>query len=127
MPGVAAGPFPMNFVRGGGAIESLPPGQICLASKAPIHRLNNIPRIGEDADLTRLRQRLEPDRSRGDFRLLIRRLTQIFCDGAPVTFIAKQCNCGRAARVLPVAETRAVAEDRNLFESGSLFVVVSHS
>ena len=72
--GVPARPFPMNFVRRRGAIQSLPPRQIRLASKTAVHRFDHISRISKHTHLARLSQRFEPNRRRRDFSLLVRRL-----------------------------------------------------
>ena len=45
--GVAARPFPADFMRLRGAIQSLPPRKVSLPSKTSVHRLNNIFRICE--------------------------------------------------------------------------------
>lgn len=84
---VSAQPFPADFVRRRGLIESIPPRQISLASKPAVHRFNNISRVSEQAYLTRKFQRFESNRRSGNLSLLIRGHTQILAKSAPVTFM----------------------------------------
>ena len=102
MTGVSARPFPMNFVRACGAIESFPPRQICLASKATVHRFDNVTRVSKNTHLARLAQRFESNRGRRDLGLLIRRAAQILADRAPETFVPKQRHSRRALRACPL-------------------------
>jgi hypothetical protein len=124
---VSARPFPPNFVSGCGVVESFPPGKVRFASKASVHRLNYISRICEQTDLTRLRQRFKSNRRRNDLRLLIRRHTEIFPNGAPDSLISQQGHRSRATRRLSIAQARTVAKDRHVFEGRILFLFVHHS
>ena len=124
VPRVAARPLPPHLVIRGGSVESLPPGEICLASKAPVHRFDYVARVSKQTDLARLRQRFQPDRSGGDFRLLICSLAEIFANCAPKSFVTQQRNRGGARSFLSIAATRAIAEDPDLLQFG---IIVSHS
>src|SRR5262249_50136712 len=111
MADVPARPFPMNLVTRRGAIQALPPRQVGLAAKAPAHRFHHVTRVSENFDLTWLAQSFEPDSSRDDLGLLIRRASQIFADRTPESFVAQQCYSRGPARFLSVTETRAVAKN----------------
>ena len=124
--GVSARPFPFDLVRRSRAIESLPPGQVCLASKTAVHRFDDVSGVSKHIYLARLRQRFEPDCRRRNLRLLVGRDAQVFTDGAPETFVAQQRHCRRATRNLSIPETRAVAENRDLLERSAFVVPVAH-
>jgi hypothetical protein len=64
-----------------------------------------------------LLQGFESDRGRSNLGLLIGRAAEILANRAPETFVTEQSDSRRAARLLPVAETRSVAEDCYLLES----------
>jgi hypothetical protein len=124
---MSAKPFPLNCVCRRGAIQSLPPRQVGLAPEAPIHRFDNVSRISKNADLARLRQRFEPDRCRGNFSLLVCGFAQVLADGTPESLVTQQRHGCGAARILSIAETRAVAVDRYLLQRRIFLVVTLHS
>ena len=111
MSDVSASPFPADLVPARGAIESFPPRQVCFTSKTSVHGFDDVAGICKNADLTRLAQRLQTDRCRRDLGLLVRCAPEIFADRTPETFVSEQCDACRARRLLPVAETRAVAKN----------------
>jgi hypothetical protein len=121
---MSACPFPTNDVRFCGTVQPLPPREICLASKATVHRFDDISRVSKHAHLARLPQRFESNRGRSDLSLLVCRSAQKFTDSAPDAFVTKQRHCRCATCDLPVAKTRAVAVDGYLLE---LFLFVCHS
>src|ERR1044072_4172350 len=123
---VSASPFPADLVSRRGAIQSLPPRQISLAPEAPVHRLNNVSRIGKNADLARMPQRFQPDCGRGNFRLLVCFFAEIFAKCLPVAFVAEQRHRCGAARLLSIAETRAVAVNFDLLQPRKFLVVTWH-
>jgi hypothetical protein len=99
-----------------GLIESFPPRQIRFATKPSAHRFHDITRIGKNLYVTRFAQSFESNGCRDDLRLLVCRATEILPDRAPESFVTEQSNCRRAARLLPVAQTRSIAKDCYLLE-----------
>src|SRR6185437_11354575 len=80
---VSAKPFPTDLVSRCGAIQTLPPRRIRLAPEAPVHRLDNVSRVGKKTDVARLFQRFEPDCRSGNFSLLVCSFAQILANCLP--------------------------------------------
>jgi hypothetical protein len=78
-------------------------------------------------DLTRLAQSFQPQRSRNNFRLLIGRVTQVFTDSAPDTFVSEQSHCRRTSRRLAISQAGTIAKDRDLFIATALSFSLCHS
>jgi hypothetical protein len=122
MAHMAASPFPNNFMPRRCLIQTAPPVEICFPAKATTHCFYNVARVREQMDLTGLAQRLQAQRSRHDFRLLIGRVTEVFTDCAPDTFVPEQSHCSRARGGLAITQAGSIAKDRDLLVVLSVFL-----
>src|SRR5262249_37893655 len=84
---VTAHPLPINTMSGRGLIQPLPPLLVGLPSIPAIHSFDDITRIGKKINVTRFSQSLQTNRCCYYLRLLIRRLPNIFANGAPYSFV----------------------------------------
>jgi hypothetical protein len=114
--GVPARPFPLHLVFAGGAIEAFPPREVRFAAEAAAHRFDDVTRVSEHFYFARLAQCFEANRRGRDFRLLVGRVSEVFADCSPMTFVSQQSHCGCAAGCLTVTATRSVAENCYLLE-----------
>jgi hypothetical protein len=89
MTNMTSGPLPVNTMSGRGLIQSLPPLLVSLPSIPAIHSFDDITRIGKKIDVTRFSQILQTNRRCYYFRLLIRRLTNVFSTSFPDSFVTQ--------------------------------------
>src|ERR1041385_2846257 len=80
-------PLPVHTMPGRGLIQSLPPLLVSLPSIAAIHSFDDITRVGKKINITRFSQILQTNRRCYYFRLLIRRLPNVFAKSAPDSFV----------------------------------------